>query len=124
MPLIATCHCGSTKFEVPHAPKDATECNCTFCSKTGGLWAYYKPEELRVLSEADAGVYAPRGFNKHHFCAKCGCSTYGVTPDWTLADVGSNSIPAGTKIGINIRLLDDFDIHSVPIQKIDGRHLW
>lgn len=47
-----------------------------------------------------------------------------VTPDWSEADIGANTIPKGTKIGVNIRLFDDFDIAGVPIHKIDGRNLW
>ena len=124
MSLIATCHCGSTKLEVPHAPTGATACTCTFCSKTGGLWGYYQPEELTIISEEHGGIYNPKGFNEHHFCAKCGCTTYGITPDWSEADIGANTMPSGKKIGLNIRLFDDFDVASVPVQTIDGRNLW
>jgi hypothetical protein len=121
MPHVATCHCGATSLEVPHIPDSATECTCTFCSKTGGLWVYYKPEEVTIVSESKGGIYSVTGYNKHHFCANCGCTTFGVSPDWQL---GATEIPTTTKIAINARLFDDFDVGSLRVEKIDGRNLW
>lgn len=121
MTQIATCHCGATRIEVPYVPESATECTCTFCSKTGGLWVYYKPEEVRIVSENAPGIYTKTGFNLHHFCANCGCSTFGDSPDWQL---GSTEMPTTRKIGINARLFDDFDLGTLRIDRIDGRNLW
>lgn len=121
MTLIATCHCGDTRLELPGPPSEATSCNCSFCSKTGGLWAHYKPGEIKVLQEFSEAVYSASGFNQHHFCGRCGCSTYGISPDWQLGDTAP---PEAKKWAINIRLIDDFDMATVPVGTIDGRNLW
>src|SRR5688572_18768958 len=54
--IIASCHCGATKLELPHAPESVTQCTCTYCTKSGGLWCYYEVDEVRVLSEAHGAV--------------------------------------------------------------------
>ena len=82
MTVIATCHCGGTRIELPDAPTHATSCTCTFCTKTGGLWAYFQPEVPKIVSDAHRGEYTQSGFNLHYFCKTCGCTTYGLSPDW------------------------------------------
>ena len=49
MKLTGSCHCGATKFEVSEAPASVTRCTCSICSKLGVLWAYYRPENFRLL---------------------------------------------------------------------------
>jgi len=121
MSAIATCHCGGTRIELPDAPTHATSCTCTFCTKSGGLWAYYAPDVPKVVSDVHRGEYTQSGFNLHYFCSNCGCATYGVSPDWTL---GGEGIPEKKKWALNVRLLDDFDLKSLKIVEIDGRNLW
>ena len=53
MSLIASCHCGATRIELPHAPVHAKECNCSYCGRTGAVWGYYGPGEMRFLAQAD-----------------------------------------------------------------------
>ena len=121
MTTIATCHCGGTRIELPEAPTHATSCNCTYCSKSGGLWSYYAPGVPKILSDTHGAIYAPSGYNKHHFCANCGCTTYGVSPDWSLEDT---EVPTKTKFAINTRLIDDFDLGTLEVTELDGRNLW
>ncbi|AKR56954.1 hypothetical protein XM25_14370 [Devosia sp. H5989] len=119
MTISGTCHCGATRFEVATVPTEAVECNCTYCSKAGGLWAYYEPEDFSAAGPDR--VYSKTGYNKHHFCPTCGCQTYGVSPKWSLD--GSHELDK-FRIGVNVRLLDDFDPAGLTITKMDGRHLW
>ncbi|HEY4201753.1 MAG TPA: GFA family protein [Devosiaceae bacterium] len=121
MKVSGTCHCGATHFTVEAAPVEVTECSCTYCAKSGGLWAYYEPGQFTLVSAEGERVYSKTGYNKHHFCAVCGCSTFGVSPVWSL-----EGEPDFTKerLAINARLLDDFDLATVKINKIDGRNLW
>jgi hypothetical protein len=121
MTTIATCHCGGTRIELPDTPTHATSCTCTFCSKSGGLWAYYPPEQPKIVSDKYRGEYTQSGFNLHHFCKNCGCATYGISPDWAL---GGEGIPEQKKWAVNVRLLDDFDLKSLAVVEIDGRNLW
>lgn len=58
MPLTGRCHCRRNVFEIEGAlPPVLTRCACSFCSKRGHLFAYYSPEQVRVLQ---ADVYARR----------------------------------------------------------------
>ncbi|MET3924442.1 GFA family protein [Devosia sp. 2618] len=133
MTLIATCHCGATRVELPHAPKRAADCNCTFCARTGAIWGYYSPDEVSIVSDTSGKFYsASRNGNEHHFCTNCGIQTWGVSPDWSSLYNDDGSPKGGvagvmptTKIfAINLRLIDDFDWSSVTVEKLDGRNSW
>jgi hypothetical protein len=133
MPLLATCHCGATKIELPHAPVRAGECNCTFCARTGAVWGYYQPGELGMLSNtADKFYSATSSGNEHHFCTTCGMQTYGVSPDWaslynndgTLKQGSTAGVPTQQIFAINLRLIDGFDWSSIEIEQMDGRNSW
>lgn len=133
MPLIATCHCGASKIELPYAPTAATECNCSFCARTGAIWAYFAPGELKFISQADDKTYsASGGMNAHHFCSTCGIQTWGDSPDWasmynndgTSKTGDPNAMPTTRIVGLNLRLIDDLDWSTVTITKVDGRTSW
>ena len=122
MPLKGSCHCGLTQFEVNEAPADVTRCTCSFCSKHGVLWAYYKPDQFVLLTpEQNSATYQWRTQTvEHHHCANCGCSTFTVSPDFSTGKPDFEH----PKVGVNARLFDDFDLDAVPVQVIDGRNLW
>ena len=122
MALQGSCHCGKTRFEVEAAPDSVTACTCSYCSKTGGLWAYYAPEQFRLLTPAEDGatyLWSSRTV-EHHHCTECGCVTYGVSPEW----VDFKPHPTLRKVGVNARLFDDFDLAAIPVTVIDGKNLW
>ena len=77
-----------------------------------------------MLTEAEGRDYCPTGLNHHHFCGRCGCTTHGISPAWTEAHIGGNSIPEESRWGVNARLLDDVDLGAIPVRQIDGRNLW
>jgi hypothetical protein len=120
--IKGSCHCGNTKFEVSEAPADVTRCTCSLCSKRGALWAYYKPAQFRLTSPPEnVATYQWQSRTvKHHFCANCGCGTFGESPDWSTGKPDFDN----PKIAINARLLDDFDLDAVPVTVIDGKNLW
>jgi hypothetical protein len=121
--IIVTCHCGGTRLELPHAPASVMQCTCTYCTKSGGLWCYYEVDEVRVVSEAQGAIYSPTTpLHEHHFCARCGCTTYGISPAYSLEDT---EIPEKKKVGVNAKLFDDYALLvSLPVETIDGRNLW
>ena len=121
MRVSGSCYCGANRFTVDFAPEDAVECNCTYCSRMGALWAYYTPEQFKAEPTGSDRIYAPNGYNQHHFCAICGCQTFGTAPDWQLDGKTDFS---KVKVGVNIRLLEGFDIGAVRVTKMDGRNLW
>jgi len=120
--LKGSCHCGATRFEIAAAPQSLTRCTCTLCAKRGALWAYYQPAQFRLVTVPEQrATYQWRSRTvKHHFCPVCGCGTYSESPEW----VEGKPDFSNPKIGINARLLDDFDLDAVPVTVIDGRNLW
>lgn len=133
MPLIATCHCGATKIELPNPPTSAKECNCSYCHRTGAIWGYYSPDEVKIIgAEHDAIYSASQMVNQHHFCAKCGGNTHGTSPDWaslynddgTLKPGMSTDLPSERIFGINLRMIDGLDLGQIEITPVDGRNAW
>lgn len=133
MTLIATCHCGATRIELPSQPTEATSCNCSYCSRTGAVWAYYKQGQLKFLAQDGEATYsASGGMNQHHFCSTCGIQTWGDSPDWasmynldgTPKNGDANAMPTERTYGVNLKLIDDLDWSAVTITNVDGRNSW
>lgn len=121
MTIHGSCHCGATKFTVEAEPTSLTQCTCSICSKSGGLWAYYKPDQITFEPSKSAATYRWQSMIvEHNFCPTCGCTTYNRSPDWST---GSPDF-ANINISVNARLFDDFDYSHVPVTVIDGKNLW
>ena len=122
MVVKGSCHCKATQFEVNQAPDSVTQCTCSFCSKRGALHAYYTPDQFKLRTARDrVSTYQWRSFTVlHHHCAICGCPTYSESPDFSTGKPDFDH----PRIGVNARLFDDFDLAAVPINVIDGKHLW
>jgi len=107
------CHCGRVRFEVD-APDviEATECNCSICSKTGYLHLIVGKGEFRLLQGEDwLTTYT---FNtevaRHHFCRHCGVKSFYVP----------RSHPDG--ISVNVRCLDPGTVEAVNVTGFDGQN--
>lgn len=121
MPLVGSCHCKATVFEVSGAPASVTRCTCSICSKKGALWAYYGPAEVRIAPQRSTATYRWQSMTvKHNFCPTCGCSTFNESPDWSTGEPNFDN----PRIAVNARLFDDFDLDAVEIVTIDGKNLW
>src|SRR5690349_13509529 len=127
MTLLATCHCGATRIEVDRLPDVAGSCNCTWCERTGGLWGYYAPDEVRILAAPDR-VYAPNGFNEHHFCGTCSGMVMNRGPKFTEEHMPggrlAGQMPTETQVSLNLRMIDDDAVRALPVMAMDGRHQW
>ena len=108
MAVHGSCHCGKVRIEVPSAPEWVADCNCSLCRKTAWRVAYYPPEQVRISGETVAYVWGDRMIGIHH-CPVCGCGTH-----W--ASLGEDF----GKMGINARLLDDFDESAIEVRKFDN----
>lgn len=105
------CHCGRVRFEVDVEIGTIIDCNCSICAKKGFLHLIVDPQQMRMLSPADAvSLYQ---FNtktaKHYFCPVCGISAYYVPrshPD---------------KIDVNVRCLEGVELESLTIVPFNGR---
>jgi hypothetical protein len=122
MTIKGSCHCGDTQFEVSEAPATVTRCTCSLCAKRGALWAYYTPVQFRLITRTEKVATYRWGSRtvKHHFCANCGCGTFSESPDWSTGKPDFEN----PRVGVNSRLLNDFDLDAVPVTVIDGKNLW
>lgn len=112
--IEATCHCGAVRLEVPAAPDEVTDCNCSICRRLGTLWAYYPVSKVRLATpDAAIGAYAwgDRQLAFHH-CQVCGCTTH-----WApLNDVD--------RMGVNARLLAPEILAGARVRRLDGADTW
>jgi hypothetical protein len=107
------CQCGNVRYEVQLDLSGVVACNCSRCGRLGSLLAFAPEESLTLLKGEDA--LTDYTFNKHAihhlFCKTCGIQSFsrGTAPD-------------GRKMAaINVRCLDDVDVDTLPVQKVDGR---
>lgn len=133
MTFLVSCHCGATKIQAADIPRSAKECNCSFCARTGAVWAYFAPGELTFLSQEDDRTYSASGMNRHHFCGRCGMHTWGDSPDWASAydpdgsakeGFTAGTVPEARIYAVNLRLVDDLDWSQITVEKMDGRNNW
>jgi len=124
MAITGSCHCGNVAFRIEgEIPAKLTRCTCSFCSKRGALLAYYRPDQFKLESsgEGDAEYRWNTKLVAHHFCARCGISTYSDSPAFEL-DGSWDKVTR--RIGVNARLFDGFDAALAPVEVIDGKNLW
>ena len=107
------CHCGQIRFEVEAPARvDATECNCSICSKCGYLHLFVAREDFKLL-QGDDEITEYRfntGAARHYFCRHCGVKSFYVP----------RSHPDG--ISVNVRCIDDATLESVSVTAFDGRN--
>lgn len=79
MHIEGGCHCGNIAYTLewpegaPHIP--ARACDCTFCTRHGGVWTSHPQASLRITIE-DSNAVSVYEFGtktaQFHVCAKCG----------------------------------------------------
>ena len=108
----ATCHCGAVRVEVPEAPADVFECNCSICRRLGALWAYYPTPQVGVHAASEATLVYRWGKRRlgFHTCRTCGCTTHWVR----LVET------PGPVIGVNARLIEGLSKTSARVNHLDG----
>src|SRR5215468_3567346 len=79
MLIRGSCHCGNISFLLTWEP-DPTEiparaCDCTFCTKHGGVWTS-NPKGTLEVAVKDASLVSRYAFGtrtaEFHVCARCG----------------------------------------------------
>jgi hypothetical protein len=106
------CHCGRVRFEVTADISEATECNCSICTKKGFLHLIVEPSQFRLVQGADAlTTYRfNTGVARHTFCSTCGIHPF-YTP---------RSQP--DKVDVNARCIDGLDVSRLRIVPFDGQN--
>lgn len=110
--IEASCHCGAVHLYVESAPDTVTECNCSICSRTGGLWAYYRPSDVRIEGETDVYIWGDKSLRLHR------CKTCGNVTHWSPVD------PALERMGVNTRLMPREIWTAARVRKFDGADTW
>ena len=72
------CHCGAVRFQVKVEKPEATDCNCSICTKKGFLHLIVPPENFTLLQgEDELTTYTfNTGIAKHIFCRICGIHSF------------------------------------------------
>jgi len=110
--IKANCHCGAVQLEVTSAPESVSLCNCSICKRLGGLWAYYDPARVVLLSDKDALDSYIWGDKMIQICR---CGTCGCTTHWESIDPELTG-----RMGINARMMSDIDLDRIPVCHVDG----
>src|SRR5262245_46468798 len=79
MLIRGKCHCGNIAFSLTWEPDPAEiparACDCTFCTKHGGVWTSYPRGALEVAIR-DRSLASTYAFGtktaEFHVCARCG----------------------------------------------------
>jgi hypothetical protein len=111
IPIDASCHCGAVRLEIASVPDSLTDCNCSICRRYGVLWAYYSPQQVRIIPQSgatDTYVWDDRTIEFHR-CKHCGCVTH-----WAAIDAKSE------RMGINARMMHPDILKPLRIRKLDG----
>jgi hypothetical protein len=109
--IEASCHCGAVRIEVAAAPSELNDCGCSICRRMGTLWAYYRPDEVRIAPPSgatDVYMWGPKQIEFHR-CRVCGNVTH-----WAPAD------RARPRMGINARLMEPAVVAAAQVRKSSG----
>ncbi|KAG8169968.1 hypothetical protein KVR01_000713 [Diaporthe batatas] len=136
--LTAKCHCGRVNVQIPSLPTKLNECRCSICYRYGAEWAYYHPDDINIIVNAQGSRRAPdgtpaqtepesvgegrdnglkyyvredsEGYLGFYFCGNCGCLTH-----WAVTENGRKYMESRGKpgkVGVNSRML--------PLTILDG----
>lgn len=110
--LLAKCHCGQAKIELPRPPDYVNHCNCSLCAKSGFQGIYYASDELRISGEFDTYV---RDDQDPAMIRILRCTTCGIATHWEPL-----SEPPYARMGVNARLVDPALLEGIAVREVDG----
>jgi hypothetical protein len=108
----ASCHCGAVTIAVETAPTELTSCNCSICRRTGALWCYFDPANVKVAGSTVTYRWGDKSLDLHR-CATCGCTTH-----WSPVD------PTMKRMGVNARLMAPEVVAAARVRRFDGADTW
>lgn len=114
--LQGFCHCGSVCITLPFAPDEAIDCNCSFCRRSAGIWAYYGFGQVSVLGHpenTEAYIWGERTLRNLR------CKSCGVVTHWEPLEP-----KPGDRHGINLRNFEPELLESVVVRRFDGADTW
>lgn len=116
--IKASCHCGGVELELPHAPEEILQCNCSICRKSGFQGVYYREGEVAVTGAVEGYV---RSDMEQPCITMWRCRNCGILTHWTLLDKWPyDDMSRPDRMGVNARLLDPAVVDGLPVQQTDG----
>ena len=110
-----SCHCGKISFDVDVEGEigEVMSCNCSLCSRRGGLLMFVPADKFTLHTPRDAiGTYTfHKHLLQHHFCPTCG-----IAPFSEGQDGEGNAMAA-----INVRCVEGVEPDQLTIKHYDGR---
>lgn len=103
-----SCHCGRIRLTLRDEPTEATQCNCSICRRTAGLWHYCAPDAVAVEGKGISYQQGDRALDLWH-CQQCGCTTH-----WTATDPGYG------RMAVNLRMFEPALLRELPFRQVDG----
>lgn len=107
------CHCGRVRFEFQaSANLNASECNCSICSKSGHRGVVLPRERFRLVSGEDclSEYRFDSGDARHLFCRHCGVKSFYYP----------RSHPDG--VSVNASCIDPGTVANLKITPFDGQN--
>ena len=114
--IRGSCHCGAVRFAYPGRPEWLNRCNCSYCRRSGALWAYAETQQITLDFEPGATIRYIWGDKTLAFvtCRTCGCTTH-----WESLDPQRHP-----RMAVNCAMCDPKDIEGLPIRRFDGADTW
>lgn len=118
------CHCGQVRFTFQANIDHARECDCSICSKRGGLM-FRVPKGALVLEtpweELTLYQWGSRTA-KDYFCSSCGVLPFRRPSDPTPKELEQGVEPFDGW-AINLRCVEGLDLDALPRKKICGSEI-
>ncbi len=112
--MKAACHCTAVRFEIMELPDWVLDCNCTLCRRYGAVWAYPKPDQVKLVAGADS-MHTYSWLDRvlaFHRCKECGCLTH-----VTALDKHPRQLFA-----VNVRMIPTLDPASKRLVQVNNSH--
>lgn len=114
--IEGACHCGQVRWSVPGDPDWLTSCTCSYCVRSGALWAAYPASAVTLDYAPGTVIRYEQGDRTLVFvsCAKCGCTTHYQTKD----------IAPDARMKVNMRMAVNYDFAHLALRVFDGADSW
>jgi len=110
------CQCGKVRYQVDLELGEVIACNCSRCGRLGSLLAFAPATNFKLQAgqEALTEFQFNRHVIKHYFCSTCGIQSFAR---------GKRPTDGADLAAVNVRCLDNVDVDSLRVKKVDGRSI-
>lgn len=114
------CHCGALRWILLTEPAWLTRCNCSYCRRTGGLWAHAPADRIRLDYNPDDAIRYIHGDRTLAFIS---CKICGNTTHWeSLAAPGEGQ--GAPRMAVNMSMADPAIVERFRVRRFDGADSW